>query len=31
LTRPSVLEERRREGWEGWSWRDVIVSVWDST
>jgi hypothetical protein len=26
-----VLDERRREGWEGWSWRDVIVSVWDST
>jgi hypothetical protein len=30
LTRPSVLEERRRVGCAGWSWREVIVSVWDS-
>jgi hypothetical protein len=31
LTRPSVLEESRRVGCAGWSCRDVMVSVCDST
>lgn len=30
LTRPSVLEERRRVGSVGCREREVIVSVWDS-
>lgn len=30
LTSPSVLEERRSVAWEGWSCREVMVSVWDS-
>jgi hypothetical protein len=30
LRRPSVEEERRREGCEGWRDRVVMVSVWDS-
>ena len=30
LTRPSVLEERRREGRDGCRARVVMVSVWES-
>lgn len=30
LRRPSVEEERRREGWDGCRDSVVMVSVWDS-